>query len=361
MLPRTDSGAQPRAHARRWPTVAEARRHEDFQSLVNQLAGRYGTERVEQLVAQLGIEPWTTGPPMPAMANMPPRCSARIGKTCSGGLLTLERPVRGVATLRQRAMARPRHSADIAKWPALVPRGVQFHVQPSHVVCRRLVARAVVPYVLLDKNLSQTARAQLNRLLGRSEEQGASGLLADVKLPWSAGEDASAGAGASAHAAQLRSRWRKRFASTSRRSGSPAAGRGSARCSASRSSSACASPSCPARGEDDVAGSLTYYFDDHHQLQRITFFGVTGNEQRLLALLVNTYRLKTSPTTGVARYVAGSESQPTSCVTVRHLPVVRADASLAKVEVAVDLRRGDLAKAARTHGTVALPQAYRPW
>ena len=40
----------------RWPTVAEARRHEDFQSLVNQLASRYGTERVEQLVAQLGLD-----------------------------------------------------------------------------------------------------------------------------------------------------------------------------------------------------------------------------------------------------------------------------------------------------------------
>ena len=40
----------------RWPTVALARQHEDFQSLVNQLASRYGTERVEQLVIQLGLE-----------------------------------------------------------------------------------------------------------------------------------------------------------------------------------------------------------------------------------------------------------------------------------------------------------------
>jgi hypothetical protein len=40
----------------RWPTVALAREHEDFQSLVNQLAGRYGTERVEQLVVQLGLD-----------------------------------------------------------------------------------------------------------------------------------------------------------------------------------------------------------------------------------------------------------------------------------------------------------------
>jgi hypothetical protein len=41
----------------RWPTVEEARRQEDFQSLVNQLASRYGTERVEQLVLQLGLDP----------------------------------------------------------------------------------------------------------------------------------------------------------------------------------------------------------------------------------------------------------------------------------------------------------------
>jgi len=40
----------------RWPTVAEALAEEDFQTLVVQLSGRYGPERVERLVAQLGIE-----------------------------------------------------------------------------------------------------------------------------------------------------------------------------------------------------------------------------------------------------------------------------------------------------------------
>jgi hypothetical protein len=40
----------------RWPTVTEALAEEDFQSLVNQLATRYGPEHVEQLVTQLGIE-----------------------------------------------------------------------------------------------------------------------------------------------------------------------------------------------------------------------------------------------------------------------------------------------------------------
>lgn len=46
----------PRHLLSRWPTLAAARREEDLQTLVNQLAKRYGPERVEQLVAQLGIE-----------------------------------------------------------------------------------------------------------------------------------------------------------------------------------------------------------------------------------------------------------------------------------------------------------------
>jgi hypothetical protein len=40
----------------RWPTVGEALAEEDFQSLIVQLSGRYGPERVERLVEQLGIE-----------------------------------------------------------------------------------------------------------------------------------------------------------------------------------------------------------------------------------------------------------------------------------------------------------------
>ena len=40
----------------RFATVAAALQEEDFQALVVQLSGRYGPERVEQLVAQLGIE-----------------------------------------------------------------------------------------------------------------------------------------------------------------------------------------------------------------------------------------------------------------------------------------------------------------
>jgi|SRR3954463_10607753 hypothetical protein len=40
----------------RWATIGEALGDEDFQPLVSQLSTRYGPERVERLVEQLGIE-----------------------------------------------------------------------------------------------------------------------------------------------------------------------------------------------------------------------------------------------------------------------------------------------------------------
>src|SRR5947208_9548904 len=46
----------PRHLVRNWATIGEALGQEDFQALVGQLSRRYGPERVEGLVAQLGIE-----------------------------------------------------------------------------------------------------------------------------------------------------------------------------------------------------------------------------------------------------------------------------------------------------------------
>jgi len=39
----------------------------------------------------------------------------------------------------------------------------------------------------------------------------------------------------------------------------------------------------------DLAGSLTYFFNPRQQLQRIAFYGTTGNPQKLVVLLTNQY------------------------------------------------------------------------
>jgi hypothetical protein len=77
--------------------------------------------------------------------------------------------------------------------------------------------------------------------------------------------------------------------------------------------------------------------------------------------LVHAYQLKTAPTTGVARYIAGPMAKPTSSVTVRHLPVVLADAQLARAEVAVDLTRGDIVNTSPARDAAPLPTTYRRW
>ncbi|RMF87183.1 MAG: hypothetical protein D6741_20870 [Planctomycetota bacterium] len=41
--------------------------------------------------------------------------------------------------------------------------------------------------------------------------------------------------------------------------------------------------------EDDIAGSLTYYFTPEQTVQRITFHGTTGNPNRLIAFLTRNY------------------------------------------------------------------------
>lgn len=221
-----------------------------------------------------------------------------------------------------------------------------------------LVASVVVPYVLLDKNLSQTAQEQLKRLTGKSETASGDNPLAALVSAATEGPAVAAAPVATrlppvaleeafrfdATPQWVTSRWER----VSTVAGDPKhLGMRVALATGTR--------------PDDIAGSLTYYFDDHHQLQRITFFGVTGDEQRLLAYLVNAYKLKTSATTGVARYIAGPQDKPTSLVTVRLMPVVRANAQFARAEVTVDLTRGDVVNTSPTRDVAPLPTTYRRW
>lgn len=44
--------------------------------------------------------------------------------------------------------------------------------------------------------------------------------------------------------------------------------------------------------DNDLAGSLTYYFDERPRMRRITFLGTTGNPQRLVGFLAKYYGLR---------------------------------------------------------------------
>jgi hypothetical protein len=89
----------------------------------------------------------------------------------------------------------------------------------------------------------------------------------------------------------------------------------------------------------DIAGSLTYYFDQRHQLQRVTFAGMTGDESRVITHLMNTFGLRPQPTIAAGLYQAPAGPGKVSQAQVNHLPVVRSAATNARAELAIELNR----------------------
>jgi hypothetical protein len=222
-----------------------------------------------------------------------------------------------------------------------------------------LIAAAVVPYVLLDENISKTARGQWNRLVGKAGEK-KSDVLTNLKDAAGSAAGALAPAAAVPPAAAIEEIFRfdltpqwvtSRWPRVSTVAGEP-------------KQLGMRVPLVSGTLPQDIAGSLTYYFDEHHQLQRITFTGLTGDPRRLLAATVTPNGLKSQPTTHAAYYTAGDPTRPTSQVTVKHPPTVRADAR-SHAEVAVDLRRGDVIigsdKATPRSEPSLLPTSYRRW
>jgi len=90
---------------------------------------------------------------------------------------------------------------------------------------------------------------------------------------------------------------------------------------------------------DDLAGSLTYYFDKHERLQRITFDGTTGDARALAALLTQHYGFRKEPTLGAGLYLVKWNGTPTSVMRIRYAPVVRASTPNSRLHVKLEINR----------------------
>ena len=67
---------------------------------------------------------------------------------------------------------------------------------------------------------------------------------------------------------------------------------------------------------DDVAGSLTYYFDKNKRVQRITFEGHTGDARRLVAMVTGHFGFEEEPALGTILYMRRWNGNPTSVLRV---------------------------------------------
>ncbi len=219
-----------------------------------------------------------------------------------------------------------------------------------------LLAAVIVPYVVLDEQLGQSVRGGWTRLLGKAEEEKDALLDRFNETGYSPAAMPASGPAVTIEQAfrfDLTPQWvSSHWPRVSTVLGEPEQlGMRVALVSGTQ--------------PDDVAGSLTYYFDAHHQLQRITFDGLTRDPRRILAATVTPYKLKSQPTTGAAHYLSGDPREPTSEVVVEHLPVLTADPTAARAEVTVDLRRAD-ARTGRPRRDEdpepkLLPSMFRRW
>jgi hypothetical protein len=216
-----------------------------------------------------------------------------------------------------------------------------------------LAAAIGVPYLLLEKSALQSVLGQWNRLVGKAEAKpGAPGGEAALAAPREGAYSAPPVGVEEAFRFEIQPAWvLARFGSVSTVAGDPKQlGMRVALVSGTR--------------PDDLAGSLTYYFDEFHQLQRVTFNGRTGDARRLLGAVVPAHGLRSLPTTGAAHYVAGDSKKPTSHVIVNYLPLMPANSN-ARLEVALDLRRTDVVgwqqRQVQTGEPKALPSSFRRW
>jgi hypothetical protein len=91
----------------------------------------------------------------------------------------------------------------------------------------------------------------------------------------------------------------------------------------------------------DIAGSLTYYFNKKQRVERITFFGTTGDARRLVALLESRFSFKraVTPEPNLFVYQVKSWGKVTSEMRIRPAPIVRSEIPYARFEVALLIDR----------------------
>jgi len=88
---------------------------------------------------------------------------------------------------------------------------------------------------------------------------------------------------------------------------------------------------------DDLAGSLTFYFDSMHRVQRITFKGTTGDPQRLIDWSTKTAGMKRETTLAAELYASRWSGRATSVLAIQNHAVMRSSDALHRFDLLFEL------------------------
>jgi hypothetical protein len=95
--------------------------------------------------------------------------------------------------------------------------------------------------------------------------------------------------------------------------------------------------------EDDLAGSLTYYFTPQQSVQRLTFYGTTGNPQKLVAFLTAQYgfarHVLNDPTLWLYEVPDPDGNAAKSVLRIQSAEIIRADESYRRFQVSLTIER----------------------
>jgi hypothetical protein len=94
--------------------------------------------------------------------------------------------------------------------------------------------------------------------------------------------------------------------------------------------------------EGDLTGSLTYYFDKQQTVQRITFHGATGNQQRLAELLLGQFSFTKQKCLAGELYTASWMGRTHGMCRIRPAPVMSAATAPQRYEVLLEINRPGL-------------------
>ena len=91
--------------------------------------------------------------------------------------------------------------------------------------------------------------------------------------------------------------------------------------------------------EDDVVGSLTYYFDAQQVCRKITLQGSVGDPRKLVAYIMGRFELlrQTSTDPGLHLYQTRWNGKPVSELRIKAVPVVKASTPHARYQIELAL------------------------
>jgi hypothetical protein len=112
----------------------------------------------------------------------------------------------------------------------------------------------------------------------------------------------------------------------------------------------------------DLAGSLTYYFNDRQQVQRITFVGTTGDPAGIVSLATRRFGFvaMAAPAPGTYLYQIRWHNQPRSELKLRTAEVIRSDVPFQRFDVEMEINLPDVAPSHPLQGDVARRTSWSP-